>query len=272
MSKPAIQSPDRIRRTGTARQAPSPSGAFTLIELLVVIAILALLVSILLPSLSKAKALAVRAKCLSNHRQVMLGFVQYTVDNLDRLPPASPVQDSSPPYPGWYPWYARRFVGLYINNTRENTTDNDSLVSLCPAFRTKPGWDQLGIGYNSCWDSDLRKVPFSEVKRVSDTIILVDVTTNNVAGQWDYSASAPNGFRSYQWEQFYAFDGSPRSNPRYTRWTVYRHDRTTVVSFADGHSQAYASTMEDADSTQENEGLHRAYVDGEVVYKASGKP
>jgi len=45
-----------------------------------------------------------------------------------------------------------------------------------------------------------------------------------------------------------------------------------VASFADGHAQAYASTMEDDDSTQENEGLHRAYLNGEVVYKASGKP
>ena len=61
------------------------SCGFTLIELLVVIAIIALLVSILLPSLSKAKELAVRAVCASNLRNVGMAELQYIQDNSEHV-------------------------------------------------------------------------------------------------------------------------------------------------------------------------------------------
>ncbi|MCL2701703.1 MAG: type II secretion system GspH family protein [Phycisphaerae bacterium] len=54
--------------------------AFTLIELLVVIAIIALLVSILMPSLAKAKLIAIRASCLSNMRNTMASMHVYASD------------------------------------------------------------------------------------------------------------------------------------------------------------------------------------------------
>jgi len=56
-------------------------GAFTLIELLVVIAIIALLLSILLPSLRKARQMARSVKCKSNLRQWGMVFVMYTQDH-----------------------------------------------------------------------------------------------------------------------------------------------------------------------------------------------
>lgn len=71
---------------GLAGQAGRKFSGFTLIELLVVIAIISLLVSILLPSLNRAKDLARRAMCASNLRNCGTSLFLYAGDNGGTLP------------------------------------------------------------------------------------------------------------------------------------------------------------------------------------------
>ena len=99
--------------------------AFTLVELLVVIGIIAVLVGILLPALSRAKAAAAQARSLSNMRQLLLGYTQYHIDHKGAVlfgytPPTvrgAAVQVQSPsghvfgmPVADRYPWRLAAYV------------------------------------------------------------------------------------------------------------------------------------------------------------------
>lgn len=69
---------------------PSRNSGFTLVELLVVIGIIALLISILLPALNKARASSIKVKCLSNLRQCGLFLRMYGQENKDWVFPVGP--------------------------------------------------------------------------------------------------------------------------------------------------------------------------------------
>ena len=92
------------------------SAAFTLVELLVVIGIIAVLVSILLPALSKSRRQAMAVQCMSNMRQIAAGMLLYINDHKGAHPPAG-----SPEIAGLYGeggwWYANELVRLKYMNT-----------------------------------------------------------------------------------------------------------------------------------------------------------
>src|SRR6185369_10315838 len=89
--------------------APSRLHAFTLIELLVVIAIIALLASMLLPVLSKAKAKGQQTFCLNNMKQLALATHLYTDDSNEWFPP---IQARAPQgYESSWRYYLWTYVG-----------------------------------------------------------------------------------------------------------------------------------------------------------------
>jgi len=95
--------------------------AFTLIELLVVVAIIAILASMLLPSLQKARESGKSAACLNNLRQLMLSVLSYTGDYGGAIPP------SRDGFTGLAGWNALPSLGYYSPGT--------DLLS-CPSDRT----------------------------------------------------------------------------------------------------------------------------------------
>lgn len=244
------------------------SAGFTLVELLVVIGIISVLISLLLPALSKARVAAVQVQCMSVHRQLSLALFQYVQENKGWAPPNSQsVTDppNTPPFnnPSTYTynvrWQNRRFLGQYVGNRGEKSDSTPtSMAIFCPAYKqsiTPYDDDNIGIGINvrqgNRWfRSQGGRDKFQTTHHPSSEVLtFVDVN------------------RGYNWEKYYYSDPGGTSTGSGSNGMVeYRHGKNTVASFADGHAEAFTNSKPNESVAGYQTGLHAAYLANAITH------
>ncbi|MGZ4961410.1 MAG: type II secretion system protein [Limisphaerales bacterium] len=125
--------------------------AFTLIELLVVIAIIAILASMLLPALARAKEKAYQTKCRSNLHEIATAIMMYTPENREQLP--------GPTWSGMFFTYSR--LGVLRDSYDKNYYDSygSLLYYIAPYMGQKSADNTVRTAVAAQCPSEMRRIP-----------------------------------------------------------------------------------------------------------------
>ena len=138
---------------------------FTLVELLVVISIMIILVSILMPALSKAKARVLSVKCMNNLKQIGLGARFYLDENNDNFPIVGPWGGQVSPNARWDASLGSHFGGVVWPNVSARK------FFICPSA---PASESAAIPNHYIYNQEVPTYRVSRIKIPSKLVVIAD--------------------------------------------------------------------------------------------------